>query len=89
MFYMIYCSYLWKSFNEILKLYFHWKLHVILATGWPERENVNINRLQKVQDMYKQQVLLEKQQILDKDKKKQRKYLSYTASSFIFLSRQI
>ncbi|KAJ3641470.1 hypothetical protein Zmor_027977 [Zophobas morio] len=46
--------------------------------GWPDRENVNANRLQEIIEMYKAMVLAEKQQ-KEKDKKKQRgKYLSYT-----------
>ncbi|XP_018565105.1 dynactin subunit 4 [Anoplophora glabripennis] len=46
--------------------------------GWPERENVHVNRLQELLDMYKAIVLAQKQQ-KDKDKKKQRgKFLSYT-----------
>ena len=48
--------------------------------GWPDRENVNANRLQEIIEMYKAMVLAEKQQ-KEKDKKKQRgKYLSYTVS---------
>lgn len=48
--------------------------------GWPERENVNVNRLQELVDMYKAIVVAQRQQ-QDKDKKKQRgKYLSYTVS---------
>lgn len=52
---------------------------ILIATGgWPERENVNVNRLQELVDMYKAIVIAQRQQ-QEKDKKKQRgKYLSYT-----------
>lgn len=46
--------------------------------GWPERDNVHMHRLQEVISMYKALVLQEKQQRLEKDKKKQRKYMNYT-----------
>lgn len=46
--------------------------------GWPERENVHINRLQEVLDTYKQIMHSEKQQ-KESDKRKQRgKFVSYT-----------
>ncbi|KAI4460349.1 dynactin p62 subunit [Holotrichia oblita] len=51
----------------------------IAATGgWPERENVYNVRLTEIIEWYKSVVLLEKQQKLEKDKKKQRKYMSFT-----------
>lgn len=54
-----------------------------MSGGWPERENVNANRLQEIIDMYKAVVLVEKQQ---KEKKKQRgKYSSITVSLVQFL----
>ncbi|KAK5650079.1 hypothetical protein RI129_001113 [Pyrocoelia pectoralis] len=49
-----------------------------VSGGWPERENVYANRLQEIQDMYKGIVLSDKQQKLEKDKKKQRRYMSFT-----------
>ncbi|KRT81399.1 hypothetical protein AMK59_5019, partial [Oryctes borbonicus] len=51
----------------------------IAATGgWPERENVHSVRLMEIIEWYKSVVLLEKQQKMEKDKKKQRKYMSFT-----------
>ncbi|KAK4883326.1 hypothetical protein RN001_006645 [Aquatica leii] len=49
-----------------------------VSGGWPERENIYAHRLQEIQDMYKAIVLSDKQQKLDKDKKKQRRYMSFT-----------
>lgn len=49
-----------------------------VSGGWPERENTYANRLQEIQEMYKSIVLLDKQQKLEKDKKKQRRYISFT-----------
>lgn len=33
-----------------------------MSGGWPERENVNANRLQEIIDMYKVHMLIEKNQ---------------------------
>lgn len=53
-----------------------------MSGGWPERENVNANRLQEIIDMYKVHMLIEKNQ-KEKDKKKQRgKYSSITVRLF-------
>lgn len=46
--------------------------------GWPERDNVHMVRLQEIMEYYKGVVLQEKQQLLDRDKKKQRKYMNFT-----------
>ncbi|XP_018322483.1 dynactin subunit 4 [Agrilus planipennis] len=49
------------------------------ATGsWPERENVHAARLQEIIEMYKGIVLAEKQQKMEKDKKKQRRFMTFT-----------
>lgn len=59
------------------------KILLFLATGgWPERENVYNVRLTEIIEWYKSVVLLEKQQKLEKDKKKQRKYMSFTVSFY-------
>ncbi|GLV37403.1 Dynactin 4 p62 subunit [Carabus blaptoides fortunei] len=53
----------------------------VASGGWPERENVHANRLATIQEKYKSVVLWEKQQRLDKEKKKhiQRgKYITMT-----------
>lgn len=76
--YLLSCvnTYLFRNIAPINYLYL---VFVFIATGgWPERENVNTNRLQELLDMYKAIVVAQRQQ-QDKDKKKQRgKYLSYT-----------
>ncbi|XP_065156233.1 dynactin subunit 4 [Atheta coriaria] len=45
---------------------------------WPERDNVYANRLHGIQERYKALVLAEMQQKLEKDKKRQKKYVTYT-----------
>lgn len=57
---------------------------MIACGGWPERENVNSNRLTAIQEKYKNIMLREKQEKIDKEKKKhlQRgKYITLTVSS--------
>lgn len=53
----------------------------VASGGWPERENVHANRLTLIQEKYKAVVLWDKQQRIDKEKKKhiQRgKYITMT-----------
>lgn len=52
-------------------------LMIVATGGWPERENVYSVRLSEIIDWYKCIVLVEKQQKMEKDKKKQRKYDLY------------
>lgn len=51
--------------------------------GWPERDNVHTHRLQEIMASYKSLVLYEKQQKMEKEKKKSRKYMTYTVSKSI------
>ncbi|KAF5300149.1 hypothetical protein FQR65_LT09240 [Abscondita terminalis] len=56
-----------------------------VSGGWPERENIHAHRLQEIQDMYKAIMLADKQQKMEKDKKKPRRYMSYTVSNQFIL----
>lgn len=50
---------------------------MVATGGWPERENVHINRLQEVLDVY-QDIMLSQQQQKENSKKKRGKFVSYT-----------